>query len=251
MKRVNSISALHLAAVAVLLLSVGIGSASAQYNYAFRDSLGSYRVQFTPHERNAKIATPRKKPLNARTFEVRLGIAYAAHTAYGISSLDGSLPYNHYYDYENNKQHDYSGAVNISGERWATLNGDFGYWIKDWLYVGGTLTWTGGFEHTYRISDSKRAKTQSYNQLTIMPTVRLAWLRRGIVQLYSGAGLGVGVALHNTFNSEPYAKPAIAYDITFLGIAVGRDWFGYADFGIGTRGIVSVGFGHRFTGRSH
>lgn len=249
MKRVYSISVIRSVSAVVVLLMAGIGSISAQYNYTFRDSLGSYRVQFTPHEPTAKIAKPRKKPLNAHTFEARLGIAYAAHTAYGISS-DASLPFNHYYDYEYNKSQNYLGAINTSGERWFTLNGDFGYWVKDWLYVGGTLSWTGGFEHAYRISDNRRVETQSYNQLTIMPTVRFAWLRRGIVQLYSDAGLGAGASIYNKFNKRAYAKPIIAYDLTFIGIAVGRDWFGYADFGTGNRGIVSVGFGHRFTNNS-
>lgn len=250
MKRVNSISVIRLVAVWVVLLMAGIGSASAQYNYTFRDSLGSYRVQFMPHKPTTKFAKPHKKPLNARSFEVRLGIAYAAHTVYGISS-DASLPYNQYYDQTYNKSQDYLGAINTSGERWFTLNGDFGYWVKDWLYVGGTLSWTGGFEHTYRISDNRRVETQSYNQLSIMPTVRFAWLRRGIVQLYSGIGLGISTLIYNKFNATPYARPDIAYDLTFVGIAVGRDWFGYADFGVGTRGVVSVGFGHRFTSKSH
>lgn len=248
MKRVHSISVIRLVATVGVVLMAGIGSASAQYNYTFRDSLGSYRVHFTPHKPKANIAKPHKKPLNARTFELRLGIAYATDTQLGVSS-DASLPYNYFY-YEDNKPHNYYGRLNASPERWVTLNGDFGYWVKDWLYVGGTLSWTGGFEHSYRVSDNHRVETQSYNQLTIMPTVRFAWLRRGIVQLYSGLGLGVGAAIYK-FSEKPYARTAIAYDFTFAGIAVGRDWFGYADFGYGTRGAISVGFGHRFTSKSN
>ena len=79
-----------------------------------------------------------------------------------------------------------------------------------------------------------------------MPVIRFAWVNRGMVQLYSGLGLGATYEFYeNTLTSEIQGF-GVAYDVTFFGIAVGRNWFGYLDIGAGNRGILRAGIGCRF-----
>ena len=226
----------------VILLSAT--SAEAQYKYKFRDSLGTYKVTFTPHDaKSVRIAPPTKKPLKAHSIEARFGAAFAAPTGFGNGWTPGAGMNTIYYGYETKP------IGWQSWPRWFTLNGDVGYWVNEWLYAGGSLTWTGGFSGVYRSDTHQRTGLQSYNLYSIMPTMRFAWLRRGIVQLYSGVGMGLTITTRES-NPLPTRRVNIdviaAYDLTFFGIAVGRKVFGYIDFGIGTRGAVSAGIGCRF-----
>lgn len=235
---------LYYAVVAIVAILLATPSAEAQYKYTFRDSLGTYKVTFTPHKTaSVRIAPPSQKPINAHTYEVRLGAAFAAATGTGHGWTPGAGMSTLYYNSE-------SKPIGWQREpRWFTLNGDFGYWAQEWFYVGASLTWTGGFSGVYRDDTHERTGMQTHHICSIMPTVRFAWLRRGIVQLYSGVGLGIGLAVEES-NPLPTCttrvSPTVAYDLTFVGIAVGRKVFGYIDFGIGTRGAVSAGIGCRF-----
>ena len=78
-----------------------------------------------------------------------------------------------------------------------------------------------------------------------MPIVRFAWLRRGIVQLYSGVGLGFAVGYNEKIDYNDTLFD-VAYDVTFIGLSIGRDIFGYIDIGVGNRGVISAGIGYRF-----
>ena len=228
-------------AVAILL---GTASAEAQYKYRFSDSLGTYKVTFTPHDaESVRIAQSVQKPLKAHAIEARLGAAFAVPTGLGNGWTPGAGMNTLYYSYETKP------IGWQSWPRWFTLNGDVGYWVNEWLYVGGSLTWTGGFSGVYRYDIHERTGMQNYNLYSIMPTMRFAWLRRGIVQLYSGVGIGVTVTTRES-NPLPTCRVNVstiaAYDLTFFGIAVGRKVFGYIDLGMGTRGVVSAGIGCRF-----
>ena len=82
-----------------------------------------------------------------------------------------------------------------------------------------------------------------------MPLVRFAWLNRGIVQLYSGVGLGATYEFYENTLTTEIQSFGVAYDVTFFGITVGRKWFGYLDIGAGNRGVISAGIGYRFNNK--
>ncbi len=232
MKQNRSITLLLLAVVLMALPT----KLSAQI-YEFRDASGLYRVEYIPNEKLDKLTAQKT---NYRDYiELRLGIAYNPYTPMGYASTlywkiyPVTLPPN----------------TVVNNTRWFTTNFDFGGWIKRWLYVGGVATWTTGYEHVTSTVDHSRVDTFNYNNFTFMPVVRFAWLNRGIVQLYSGVGLGATYEKYDDTLSSWVRGYHAAYDVTFIGITVGRKWFGYFDIGAGNRGVISAGFGYRFNNR--
>lgn len=224
--------------VALLLIMLMPLDGSAQVNFTFRDSLGSYKVQFKPYASSEVAARRLSKPLVAPAVEMRLGTAYCANTPANYTTdswWDPSV-------YADQLGPNDPGA---NMPRWFTVGAEAGYWLKDWLYLGGTFVWTGGFSAVKDYTFHTRSHYYTYNSFTIMPIVRFAWVRRGIVQLYSSVGWGLNLA-HVKEPKRRYIEGAVAYDFTFVGISVGRNLFGYLDIGAGQRGAVSVGLGYRF-----
>ena len=214
--------------------------ASAQIRFSYRDSLGTYKVRFYPHVDSDDAATRFRIPLVAKTAEFRLGTAAAAYTPLGVT-FDNSWEYNF-------QPGQMASDLDYSTARWFTLGFEGGSWIKEWLYVGGAAVYTGGFRTIRQAPHNKRVGSFNFSSYTIMPTLRFAWVRSGIVQLYSGLGLGIGVAHYDKLGSLNW-RAGIAYDLTFVGISVGRKFFGYCDLGIGSRGIFSAGIGYRFNSK--
>ena len=216
---------------------------SAQYTYRFRDSLGSYKVQFTPHETSKYRAAWVRKPVVARTHELRAGLGFASFLPdFSYTTDDIWIP-----QFNNVASED----TKIAPPRWVTLNFDYGYWCNEWLYVGASFTWSGGFAKEFAETTFKRVDTYNYNAFGLMPMVRFAWLRRNIVQLYSGIGIGAAFYYYEKPQyHKPRIEPGASYDVTFIGISVGRKWFGYCDIGTGTRGVISMGIGYRFNAKN-
>lgn len=224
--------------VFLLLLLIAPNTVSAQTRFSFQDSLGSYRVVFTPKIESQSNVLRHRVPLAPRTSELRLGMAYSAFTPSGDYTTDHIWGPSWDDDYRIDH-------LMIGAENWYTVGVEGGYWFKDWLYFGGALVWSGGFSGVYDHRIHRRVDTYTYSSYSLLPIVRFAWLRRGIVQLYSGLGLGVAVAHYDTPNSVAFQANA-AFDVTFIGISVGRNLFGYFDISAGSRGAISVGIGYRF-----
>lgn len=211
--------------------------AEAQISFKFCDSLGSYKVQFTPYPNSDIRAKQLGKPLVGGTTEVRLGTAYFPLTP-------SRYPFDHWWDPSCYAQQ-LAPEEQVRIPRWFSLSAEGGYWVKDWLYVGGAFVWTGGFSRIEEYHVHKVLGYYNYDSFTLMPVVRFAWLRKGVVQLYSGLGLGFNFARAEE-PKQKYYEAVVAHDVTFLGISVGRNLFGYVDVGVGQRGIVSMGIGYRF-----
>lgn len=211
--------------------------AQGQYRFNFSDSLGTYKVEFLPHNREQFDSRALNIPLRRGAHEIRLGTAYCAYTPSDYTTS------NYWYPVSNWRQlgENYS----TGDERWFTVGFEGGRWFREWFYFGGSLIWSGGFIPVHYSPTHQRVSTFTSTNITIMPTVRFAWLRRGIVQLYSGVGLGLAIGYNENLNyNETLAN--VAYDVTFIGLSVGRDLFGYIDISAGNRGVISAGIGYRF-----
>lgn len=230
-----------LASIATLLVALMVStSASAQIKFEYRDSLGTYKVRFYPHVDSDDAATRYRIPLVANTAELRLGTAAVPFTPIGYTS-------DNYWEYNFNPG-ELDDDLYYNSPRWFTLGIEGGAWIKEWLYVGGTVVYVSGVRTIREAPHNKRVGAFNFNSYTLMPMVRFAWVRSGIVQLYSSLGLGVGVS-HFDQNGGTTWVSNVAYDLTFIGISVGRKFFGYCDLGAGSRGVLSAGIGFRFNGK--
>ena len=227
----------------MMLFIIGVTDVTAQHTYKFSDSLGTYTVKFRPHVPDTQFALSPTKPLLPNTHELRLSTSWGATNSWG-----GVISWNENIGRYYTTQSDYY-KYDYSDSHYYTINLDYVYWAKEWLSVGVSATWVMGLRNLYDSQTRKRVDTQHQDFISIMPTVRFAWLRRGVVQLYSSFSLGLGVE-HYLLNSD-VGRPIYntlyycAFDIKPVGVSVGRKWFGFAELGYGSRGVFNIGFGCR------
>lgn len=246
--RINSIFALrklsamrHLyITLSTLLLSVMVllpNKAQGQHHFNYRDSLGTYKVVFRPNDRTVFNSRSLNIPVSSGAHEIRLGMAYCADTPSDYTTSNNWHPIRNFS--ELGEQH------SLGDELWFTVGFEGGRWFKEWFFFGGSLVWSGGFMPVRYTPTHQRVSTLSSNNIAIIPIARFAWLRRGIVQLYSGVGIGLALGF-NEHLSYVETLTDLAYDVTFIGISIGRELFGYIDLGAGYRGLISFGIGYRF-----
>ena len=216
----------------------------AQYNYTFRDSLGVYKVEFTPYVTPRDEARVMGRPVAQGQHEIRLGMGVVSDTPLGYTTATSWNPANNYIQTASNKYSNddyyYSGRTS-----WITLGIEGGRWFKDWLYFGGAFVWTGGFDKLHHMATRELVYAYQSHNFSLMPMVRFAWYRRGVVQLYSGLGVGLSLTRTDYVYDDLFVISG-AYDVTLIGVSVGRNLFGYFDIGAGMRGVFSFGLGYRF-----
>lgn len=228
--------------LAAISLMACAWSAKAQHTYKFRDSLGTYKVTFTPHKADTEFTTSPTKPLAPRTHELRLSTSWGAADCYGEIYNHSEINYLGNYNYDKSyfgPSHHY--AINL----------EYGYWVNEWCSIGASGTWLIGRRNAFDNITHERLFTSRENYISIMPIARFAWFRRSNMQLYSSAGLGIGIEHRVRYwnGKDHLIYPYCAFDFKFLGITVGKRWFGFAEVGYGTRGIINVGVGCRINNK--
>lgn len=226
-----------------LMILLTTGELSAQHSYKFRDSLGTYKVVFTPASEQSHFTLSKTKPLLPRTHELRISTSYGGTTWGCDIACDNGIYY-------------YGEALEVptimGPSHYYTLTFDYGYWINEWFSVGGSLTYMAGVRNIYNSNSQERLLTLNSADINILPIARFAWYRRGIVQLYSSIGLGMGIELRELYwyGREVISECYFSLDIKPLGVAVGRKWFGFIEAGYGARGIINAGFGVRINNKT-
>lgn len=124
----------------------------------------------------------------------------------------------------------------------------YGYNFKNWLQVGGAVTYYGEFGSVHSNFDDSKVRNESYNLVAVTPTVRFSWLNRKWVRLYSTVGLGYGVIVEKSYST--CTTHILSYQLTPVGINVGKSLYGFAELGIGTQGVAKVGIGYRFNNKN-
>ncbi len=135
------------------------------------------------------------------------------------------------------------GPVYTSG----TWSLSYDYRFKKWFDLGLTLSYYGEYSRSYSNRDSSPVGRNRAHALTVMPAVRFTWVNTGWVRMYSTLGLGATLSGGRfDHNSEPFRDGFIAFQLTPVGIAVGRSLFGFAELGLGAQGVFMMGIGYKF-----
>ena len=120
------------------------------------------------------------------------------------------------------------------------------YGIKKWLWLGVSATYTSFYQNVYDFSHQKVA-TNSGHKMAIVPTIRFMYVYKENFNLYSAFGIGASFGLYNdkemdihNFNMHPVIQ------FTGIGVSVGKDLRGFAEFGCGPRGVFNCGVQYRF-----
>lgn len=137
----------------------------------------------------------------------------------------------------------------VSGDVYTTqtLSVEYSYRTKKWLEWGIQAFYAGKYQRTYIRTTGEVSYTESNHYYGLMPTVRLSWLNRPSVRLYSSLGLGLAVRSKREMSgyNDVYAMPSA--QLTWIGISVGRKVFGFCELiTVGTNGLFTIGAGYRF-----
>ncbi|MGN0187453.1 MAG: hypothetical protein ACI392_06895 [Paludibacteraceae bacterium] len=122
---------------------------------------------------------------------------------------------------------------------------------KKWLWFGATLTYSGFYRPAYdRITDQMAYKTREHF-VAIMPTIRVSYINRQYIVLYSGMAIGGAVAVYERIpydgsNGIRNVDGKFVFQVTALGFSVGYKVYAFAELGAGIRGYFYGGVGYRF-----
>lgn len=136
---------------------------------------------------------------------------------------------------------------------WGTHNSftyfmDFSFYRTDIIEVGISLGYQeAGLRHNTRDPFFNNDNLLSIHYYTFLPQIRFNWIYDdSIFELYSGVGLGltmVDAQYRDRFSNGFYPLPAI--HLNWIGMRLGRDFGGFMELGLGTKGLISGGISYR------
>ena len=130
---------------------------------------------------------------------------------------------------------------------------NYHYRLTKWLWAGAMVNYAYYKDHTdygYDFYDSR-----NQHCITLMPELRLSYLNRPHVTIYSAVAAGATLFFGWEYHSKPYAvfywekskKVYPTFQLTAFGIrAGGEHLFGTFELGAGIKGFASAGIGYAF-----
>lgn len=129
-----------------------------------------------------------------------------------------------------------------SAERYLhSLYAEYTTQINPWLAMGVKCTFAAKWLAEYDSHTHELFARHDAFDIAALYNLRFEWLRRESIQMYST--LGVGLAAHFE-RAEGRCIPM--FDATFVGLSVGRSFYGFVELGGGISGSLRGGFGVRF-----
>ena len=166
--------------------------------------------------------------------DIRIGIGSVSVPSYFLLD-DGNWGYDGSYWFHDEMKY----ADTYKTSRYFVGNYSLSYTYQDrrWLQYGATLVFGASTRQRKDSFTGKTVENLNHYSLTLMPTVRFNWFYRECVQLYSSASLAFVTDFDSGF---------LWGDATLLGCSFGRNFFGFAEFGLGMSGWARAGVGYRF-----
>lgn len=129
------------------------------------------------------------------------------------------------------------------------VNAGYYFYAKPWLGIGGAYSYANLKQDL--VYDGSVVGNQKYGYHNVMGSVKFNWFRRPIVTLYSRAAAGVTIATESFTEAETgmvdkTTEVMFAFQVSPIGIEVGRALAGFAEVGIGNMGVAQVGLRYRF-----
>lgn len=137
------------------------------------------------------------------------------------------------------------------------VNIGYEYRFKKWFWFGGTCTYAGSYDRWVDRVTKQTVLLSDFHYIGITPTFRFSWLNKKHVTLYSGFSIGLGCYFGTVSKGDTYLESversrdlhyfAFAGELNLIGVkAGGEHWYGFAELGVGTHGLVQAGFGYHF-----
>jgi len=121
--------------------------------------------------------------------------------------------------------------------------------LNDRLMLGSSLGMSQNKGKIYYLGNMKgNIKRNSY---TIFFEFYYRYINSPTVQIYSGAALGISYINENFYPSDGSASSqnssfVPAYQLSVIGIRIGRNLAGFIEFGYGYKGIINLGLSFQF-----
>ncbi|MCX6245172.1 MAG: hypothetical protein NTU98_10765 [Bacteroidetes bacterium] len=200
--------------------------------------------KFTQQKERKHRADTTVKVFSVHSPAVKYNDLYAGYGILSVYHDVGKSGAGSRYNFDNPQS---SGSFHLGYLR--TLNNvfsvgcDLGY--EDFHY-GGTES------INYNHQDTIWAVNSEDQLFTGIATVQLTYINKPFIRLYSRLGVGISIDAY-TGVSPIYKSTEIlkrpAFQVTLIGLRVGRAFGGFAEFGYGFTGIVSAGLSYRFAGK--
>lgn len=126
----------------------------------------------------------------------------------------------------------------------STLGLSYSKQIKPWLGVGAKAMFAATWQSEYDVYTN--APLYNYNMYNIAALLdfRFSWLRREKVEMYSSVAAGLMAHIERANGGL-----VPMFDVAFLGLKVGKKFYGFIEIGAGVGGSARGGFGIRFNSK--
>lgn len=121
------------------------------------------------------------------------------------------------------------------------LSLEYGHYIRDWFMIGAKATYSSIYSYEHDIYTHKKISKDGSHAISLLVNARFEYLRNRNVRLYSGIGIGAVARF-----TDYYRLGIPTIDITYIGITLGRDLYGFAEVGGGISGCFRIGMGYKF-----
>lgn len=128
------------------------------------------------------------------------------------------------------------------------LSAEFNIQFKKWFALGLQANFDGLWSTAYSSDTGGRLGSCSGVAFSFLPYARFTYLNRPVVKLYSAVGLGIGAG-YRKYDFSGFSEVLInpAFQMTPIGIMVGKRVYGLFELGAGTVYIgCKAGIGYRF-----
>lgn len=145
----------------------------------------------------------------------------------------------------------FAAAAGDQSSWWGPVGLEYYYHVSPLVGVGAVAEYAS----CKAIDDKTHSKDLSEKFITVMPSVKLNWLRKKHFGMYSALSAGVMIMSlscdNNVKASDPDAKDetltAFMFQATALGAEVGGEQFrGFVELGVGEKGLLCAGLRYKF-----
>ena len=126
------------------------------------------------------------------------------------------------------------------------VGAEYFYNISNVVGIGGVATYVRYDSDQYRKEEQQGSRT--VRSVSLLPAAKLNWLRKPSWGLYSKVAAGVSLVSFDYMDPSEQADPSpmFNFQLSPVGIEVGKQLRGFAELGWGEQGILFCGLRYRF-----